>query len=137
MLYGLSRIVREACVDRRGLHDGATGRDEPSEALARRQQANGSSFGTALAHEPRDLQMRPDDLGVEVGVERPQSFGVEMDAGVEELRVLAVEHDPGVYELPTLDARYDAQKGVLEEAHLAASSRARTQSLGSRSRALR
>jgi hypothetical protein len=97
MLYSLSRIVREARVDRGGLHDGATGRNEPSETLARQQQANCAGFGPTFAYEPRYVQVRPDDLGVEVGVERPQSFRVEMDAGIEEPRVLAVEHDPGVY----------------------------------------
>src|SRR5215213_9985079 len=137
MLYGLSRIVREARVDRGGLHDGASGRNEPSETLAWQQQANGAGFGPAFAYEPRYVQVRPDDLGVEVGVERPQSFRVEMDARVEEPRVLAVEHDPGIYQFSALYARHDAQKGVLEEAHRAASSSARTQSLGSRRRALR
>jgi hypothetical protein len=137
VLYGLYRVFGEARVDRGRLHDGAAGRDEPAEALDWWQQADGAGLGSALAYEARDLEVRPDDLGVEVGVERPQAFGVEVDAGVEELLVLAVKHDPGVYELSALDAWHYAQKGVLEEAHRAASSSARTQSLGSRRRALR
>src|SRR5215207_9796742 len=137
VLYGLFGVIREARVDRRGLHHGAAGRDEPPEALAGRQHPQGAGPRSTLANLARDIQVRLHGLGVEVGVERPQAFGVEVDARVEELRVLAVEHHPRVYELTALDAWHHAQECVLEKAHRAASSNALTQALGSRRRALR
>src|SRR5918997_1725593 len=77
MLYGLLRVVREARVDRRGLHHGAARRDEPPESLDRRQQSNGAGPGSALADSVGDLEVRLNGLGVEVGVERPQECVLE------------------------------------------------------------
>src|SRR5918997_4885629 len=122
MLYGLLRVVREARVDRRGLHHGAARRDEPPEPLDRRQQSNGAGPGSALADSVGDLEVRLHGLGVEVGVERPQAFGIEVDSRFEELRVLAVEYHPSVYELTALDTWHHAQECVLEKAHPTASS---------------
>src|SRR5829696_2242210 len=137
VLYGFLRVIREARVDRRGLHHCAARRDEPPEALALRQHAHGAGFVPTLAHPARDLEVCLHGLGVEVGVEHPQAFRVEVDARIEELRVLAVEHHPRVYELPALDARYHAQEGVLEKAHRVVSSNALTHPRGSCKRVLR
>src|SRR5215216_6835949 len=114
VLYSLLGVISEASMDRRRLHHGAAGRDEPSEALALRQHPHGAGPSSALAHPARDFEVCQYGLGVEVGVERPQAFRVEADARVEELRVLAVEHHSCVYELTALDAWHHAQERILE-----------------------
>src|SRR5215204_54845 len=121
----------------RRLHNGAAGRDEPSEALALRQHPHGAGLSSAFAHPARDFEVCLYGVGVEVGIERTQAFRVEADARVEELRVLAVEHHPCVYELTALDARHHAQECVLEKAHRVVSSSALTHALGSRKRVLK
>ena len=84
VLYGLFGVVGEARVDRGRLHNCAARRDEPSEALARRQQPHGAGLGSAPANPAGDLEVCPHGLGVEVGVERPQTLRVEVDARLEE-----------------------------------------------------
>jgi hypothetical protein len=107
-------ICGEACVYRRGLHHGASGRNQPAEPLARRQEAYGARLEAACAYQASDFQVSKHSTVVETRVERSQAVGVQVHACVEEVCLSAVEHYTRVDELLALYPRHHPQQGILK-----------------------
>jgi hypothetical protein len=110
----IARLVANAGVDGARLQDGAAGRGEPVEAFALGEAGDGSGGSVARADTGDGVEMLADEVGVRVGPESAQAFGVEIDAGVEIALFKTEDNHRSVNEFLALDAGDDAEDGVVK-----------------------
>src|SRR5205085_7515648 len=113
MIKYLRRVLAPTSMHRRGLDNGAAGRDEPVEAFPLRQLANRPGLRSTSAYSEDSCQMRPDGFNIQRRIERQQPLSVQFDAGFEEFAGRARDYHADVDELLTLDFGDDADGGVI------------------------
>src|SRR5207244_10640470 len=109
------RILVHAGVDVGRLDDGAARRDQPVEARALRESADGAPLAAPLADFRDGVEVALDHREIDGRRESLEPLAIELDAAAEKPAGWAEDDHAGVEELAAVDARHHAHHGVIKD----------------------